>query len=93
MVATAASIHCLMLRPSQSQVEGFDKRPQMVGESRAGLSFVASLLKLSHMSLGSWITCVTSGMEAYAATEGWSPEQNRVGLVSMRQYNRAVQKY
>ena len=77
IVAIAASIYCLMARPSQSQVEGF-RQETADSELRAGFSFVASLLKLSHMSPCSWITHVTWGTEA--GSEGQSPGQIRVGL-------------
>lgn len=60
-------------------------------ESRTDLPFVASLLKLSHMSPRSWITHVTSGTEA--DSEGWHLGQMRVGLMSMREYNRPVLIY
>lgn len=90
MVATASSIYCLMTRPSQSQMGGFQQKTPD-GESRTDLPFVASLLKLSHLSPHSWITRVTSGTEA--GSEGWSLGQMRVGLVSTRQYNRPVLIY
>lgn len=90
MVAMASNIYCLMTRPSQSQMGGFlQKTPD--SKSRTDLPFVASLLKLSHVSPCSWVTCVTSGTEA--GSEGWSLGQMRVGLVSMRQYNSPVLIY